>query len=149
MLKNKNGFTLVEIMVVVAIIVIIFTLAVPIMLRSRMNANEVAAIGHCRLIANACQSYYTNVQPHTYPASIAVLTTLTPPYLDQSFNAAAPQRQGYIFTYGRTSADSFWVRARPRSVGRTGNRYFYVDETGVIRARTGGPAGPTDPPVSG
>lgn len=147
--RKDSGFTLVEIMVVVGVIIVILALALPSMLRSRMNANEVAAISHCRLVANSCQSYYANVSPHTYPSGFEELATANPPYLDDTFNAVSPERQGYIFTYRRVNSDSFYVRANPRSYGRTGVRYFYVDETGIITSNDKVPAGPDDPPVSG
>jgi type IV pilus assembly protein PilA len=148
-LKRKASFTLVEIMVVVGVIVILMTLAIPSMLRSRINTNEAAAVASCRTVADACQSYYANVIPHTYPSGFEELVTLEPPYIDNIFNAVAPERQGYIFTYTIPNSESFIVRAEPISPGRSGVRYFYVDETGLITNRIGGAAGPNDPPVSG
>ena len=147
--RKDSGFTLVEIMVVVGVIIVILALALPSMLRSRMNANELAAIAHCRLVANACQSYYVNVLSHTYPAGFEELATSNPPYIDSTFNANRPERQGYVFIYTRRNSESFWLRADPIRRGRTGVRYFYVDETGVVTNRVGGQAGPDDPPVSG
>ncbi len=149
MLKLRQGFTLVEIMIVVGIIVILLVLALPSMLRSRMNANESAAIASCRLVANACQSYYTNSLPHTYPSSFSELATADPPYIDTMFDAINPERHGYIFTYARSDSETFYIRADPYKEGRTGVRYFYVDETGVITNKIGGKAGPEDEPVSG
>lgn len=147
--RRNSGFTLIEIMVVVAVILIVLTLALPGMLRSRMNTNEIAAIGHCRLLASSCQSFYTNVSPHSYPSNLKNLVSPTsvPPYIDTTL--ASGEKQGYKFEYSLVSEESFTVLASPTNPGRTGVRYFYVDETGVIRGRTGGPAGPTDPPVSG
>ena len=146
---GRFGFTLVEIMVVVGVILIVLTLALPPMLRSRMHANEVSAISHCRLISNACQAYYSNVIQHTYPSGLddLIVPILDPPYIDSIL--ASGEKQGYNFTYDLVNEDSFTLRANPRNVGRTGNRYFYVDETGVIRNAEGGEAGPDDDPVSG
>ena len=149
MFRGKLGFTLVEIMVVVGIILIVLTLALPAMLRSRLHANEVAAISHCRLISNACQAFYTHVNPHTYPTSFddLIAPTSDPPYIDTVL--ASGEKQGYEFNYTRVDEDSFTLRANPRTPGRTGSRYFYVDETGVIRNAEGGEAGAGDDPVSG
>jgi prepilin-type N-terminal cleavage/methylation domain-containing protein len=146
---SSGGFTLVEIMVVVAILLIIVTLALPNMLRSRMNANELAAITHCRLISNSCQSFYSNTIPHTYPSSLDDLIepTSSPPYIDTTL--ASGDKQGYTFEYNSDGEDSFILQASPKTPDRTGVRYFYVDETGVIRSRAGEEAGPNDPPVSG
>jgi type II secretory pathway pseudopilin PulG len=136
-------------MIVISIILILATLALPTMLRSRMNANELAAIAHCRLIANSCQSYYSNIIPHTYPS---VLTDLiapnsNPSYIDDTL--ASGERQGYIFDYNLVNEDAFTLTASPKTPGRTGVRYFYVDETGVIRNKDNEEAGPNDPVVSG
>lgn len=149
MLKRNCGFTLIEIMVVVAVILIILVIALPNMLRSRMNANEIAAIGHCRLVSNACQSYYSNNMPHAYPTGLTdlVAPTSVPPYIDTALSSG--KKQGYEFTYTFVNEDSFTLRANPKTPGRTGVRYFYVDETGVIRANASQEAGPTDTPVSG
>ncbi|MDD5291949.1 MAG: type II secretion system protein [Candidatus Omnitrophica bacterium] len=148
-IRRKSGFTLVEIMVVVAIILIVMTLALPNILRSRMNANEVAAIAHCRLISTACQSYYSNSIPHVYPNSLEDLIepNSSPAYIDTTL--ASGEKQGYIFTYDLVNEDSFTLNAAPRTPGRTGVRYFYTDETGVIRNKNDEEAGPDDPPVSG
>ena len=149
MTGKNSGFTLVEIMVVVGIIMIVLTLALPNMLRSRISANEAAAVANCRLISNACQGYYANVIPHTYPLSLEGLIepTSNPPYIDTTL--ATGTKQGYLFTYAFVNDDSFTLLANPKNVGRTGNRYFYVDETGTITNKEGGKAGPDDNPVSG
>lgn len=148
-LKTSHGFTLIEIMVVIGVMVILMALAIPSMLRSRMNANEASAIAICRQVSNACQSYYSNVFPSTYPASFVELATAIPPYLDDTFNADNPERQGYIFTYTRDDSDNFSVIAEPRFEGRTGVRYFFVDELGVVTNKEGEQAGPNDDPVEG
>ena len=147
--EKNSGFTLVEIMVVVAVIIIVLTLALPTILRSRIIGNEASAIAHCRLIYNACQSYYANVIPHTYPLILEGLIkpTSNPPYIDSTL--ASGEKQGYQFCYTFGDEESFVLRANPKNPGRTGNRYFYVDEMGTITNKEGGEAGPDDDPVSG
>jgi len=148
-IRSKSGFTLIEIMIVVGILLVLATLALPTMLRSRMNANELAAITHCRLISNSCQSFYSNAMPHTYPSALEdlALPNSNPPYIDEIL--ASGERQGYIFGYTLVDEDTFILKASPKSPGRTGIRYFYVDETGVIHNKDGEEAGPNDPVVSG
>ena len=145
--KNK-AFTLIEIMVVVAIIGMLAAFAISMMVRSRMTTNETVAIASCKTIASACQSYYSVNIPHTYPSSLVLLGGAAggPAYIDSSLVSGL--RSGYTFTYALTTPVSFTVNANPEFIGRTGNRFFYTDETGRMTAKTGGSAGPNDPSVS-
>ena len=149
MSRLKKGFTLIEIMIVVAVIIVVLTLALPTMLRSRMQGNEASAIAHCRLISNACQAYYSNIIPHTYPSGLSdlIAPTSDPPYIDTTLGTGT--KQGYVFTYDLVGEDRFTLNSNPKTVNRTGNRYFYVDETGVITSAEGIEAGSDDEPVSG
>ena len=150
--RGEKAFTLVEIMIVVAIIATLAALSIPSMLRARMQANEGTAVTSCKLIAGSCQTYYNQVSPHTYPSTLSGLTSPTsdPPYIDSSLagaTSAAAARQGYYYTYVLVDAEHFTLNATPASLGRTGSRYFFVDETAIIRANPSQAAGPSDPPV--
>jgi len=143
----KRAFTLIEIMVVVGIIAVLATLSISLMLRNRMSTNETLAVASCRTVVSACQSFYAANLPHTYPDSLATLGNpgVGPSYIDNTIAAGA--RSGYTFTYALVNPVSFTLNADPQFPGRTGNRYFYTDETGRITAKEGGQAGPGDPSV--
>ena len=143
------GFTLIEIMVVVAIVSMLAAISISMMMRSRVTTNEAVAISSCKTIVSACQSYFTSSIPRSYPPNLAILGAAGPTgpsYIDTSL--ASGVRGGYVYTYSLTSPASFIVNADPQFLGRTGVRYFYTDETGRITAREGGQAGPGDAPVS-
>jgi len=145
---SYNGFTLVEIMIVIAIISTLAAISIPVFLTSRINANEASAIVSCRTIGSACNSYYTNSNPHTFPPALdnLVAPDSDPPYLD-SVLAISKQKQGYTFNYSFIDAENFELNAEPDSPGSTGNRYFFTDSTGIIRAKNGGKASASDPPI--
>jgi len=135
-LRQKHGFTLVEIMIVVAIISLLAAIAIPNLLRARHNANEAAAIAALRTVSTACESFRSAQTPTTYPATLAALGSATPPYIDSGLSAAsaaANAKQGYYYTYARTNANQFTCLATPAVSGTTGTRIFFVDESGVIR----------------
>lgn len=140
--KPLEGFTLVEIMIVVAIVIILLVIAMPNLLRSRIIANETAALTNCRSINNACQLYHINHE--TYPNGLTDLIepTSNPPYIDTTL--AGGRKQGYEFIYQLVDADHFTLNINPLTSGLLKGRYFYMDEAGIIRAKSDGPAGPTD-----
>lgn len=137
-----RGFTLAEIMIVVAIVIVLVTLAAPNILRSRVVANEGVAIANLKTANNACQLYHINQE--NYPASLSDLAepNSDPAYLDSAL--ASGKKQGYEFIYQLVSDDSFTINANPLSTGLLKGRYFYTDESGIIRADSNEPAGPED-----
>ena len=95
-MKNEQGFSLVELLIVVAIIAIIAAIAIPSLLTSRMAANEAAAIQGCRTIGSAEIAYSaTNNQQY---AAIDLLSTQN--FLDSRFSAAANIINGYTYDVG-------------------------------------------------
>jgi len=130
-MKNKKGFTLVEIMIVVAIIALLAAIAIPNLLRARHNANESAAIGALRTISAACESFRAAQTPTTYPANLAALSGANPAYIDNTLGGGT--KQGYTFAYVLVNANQYTCTATPTVANVTGTRVFFVNETGVIR----------------
>lgn len=141
---ERKGFTLVEIMIVVAIIALLAAIAIPNLLRARLNANETAAIAAMRTLSTALESYRATQTPPTYPTTAEGLAKLgpgvggsTPPYIDGVLSAAVSttiSKQGYYYTYALVNANQYDLAGSPATSGTTGNRYFYVNEAGVIYA---------------
>ncbi|MDP2981581.1 MAG: type II secretion system protein [Candidatus Omnitrophota bacterium] len=146
-MKSKRGFTLVEIMIVVAILATLATLAISSVLRARHNANEIAAIAACKTVLTACQNFYANTLPHTYPTGLSdfIAPVSNPPYIDSVL--ASGTKQGYRFMYEFVDTESFRLNADPSVSGKTGTRHFFVDETGIIKANSNSQAGSADPAV--
>ena len=143
--RHVKGFTLVEIMIVVAIIALIAAVAIPNLLRARHNANEGAAVGNVHTLLSGLESFRSAQTPPTYPAALTALSTANPPYCDSVL--AGGSKQGYNFTYTRTSSSQYTLNANPTTSGVTGTRGFFADESGVIRVNQTGAAGATDPPL--
>jgi prepilin-type N-terminal cleavage/methylation domain-containing protein len=140
-MKKTAGFTLIELMIVVAIIAIIAAIAIPNLLRSRMQSNESSAIGNLRTINGAEVAFHS--ANNQYAIAFDSLTTATPPFLDGNWAAA---KSGYNFTLGGTTTN-FAANADPAEEGTTGNRHFFVDASGVIRFATGGAADNASTPI--
>jgi len=134
MTHDNRGFTLVEIMIVVAIIALLAAIAIPNLLRARHNANETAAIAMLRTISTSEESFRAAQTPPTY-GTCANLTGATPPYLTLTCGTA---RQGYNFTFAGNDANTFCTSAAPVTSGTTGTRVFAVDGSGVVRGTSGG-----------
>ncbi len=135
--RSPSGFTLVEVMIVVAIIAMLAAIAIPNLLRARHNANEVAAIKGLRTLSTALESYRAAQTPPDYPLGLEYLSNAVPPYVPASMTWGGA-RQGYRYLYLRESNNRYTIRANPETWRTTGSRGFHVDETGVIRASTRG-----------
>ena len=98
-MKNENGFSLVELLIVVAIIAIIAAIAVPSLLTSRMAANEAAAVQGCRTIGSAEIAFAaTNNQQFTTLTQLADPTTGR--FLDSRFSSPSNVLNGYSYDAG-------------------------------------------------
>jgi len=135
-LRHGHGFTLIEIMIVVAIISLLLAIAIPNFIRIKHDTNEKGAITVLRAISTALGTFRSAQTPPSYPANLKELSSATPPCIDVSVvNAtqAAKAIKGYYYNYVRVSANHFTCTAQPAVSGTTGTRIFFIDETGVIR----------------
>jgi len=146
---SKKGFSLIELLIVVAIILIIAAIAIPNLLRSRIAANEASAVGSLRTLNTAEVTFNTTYPSVGFACSLPVLG---PPASGSSAsssaaglidsNLAGGVKSGYSFTLPASSGCSttstginttFDVTANPISPGVTGQRYFCTDPTGLIQ----------------
>lgn len=158
-LNRKTGFSLIELLIVVAIILVIAAIAIPNFLKSKMRANETSAVASLRVIVTSQATYQS-----TWGRGFAPdMTSLGPPPPGSNASAAAADlldsvlasqiKSGYSFVYaaidtdGDGQVDFYTVNANPVSPGQTGDKYFYVDQKGVVRYALGGPANASSDPV--
>jgi type IV pilus assembly protein PilA len=154
-LKKQKGFSLIELLIVVAIILIIAAIAIPNLLRSRMAANEASAVGSLRTINTAAVTYSSTYQTVGYPGSLANLgpaataTSATADLIDSVL--AGGTKSGYTFTFTAgtgTPSTGYSVTALPVAPGTSGQSSFFTDQTAVIRKDpAGGAPTATTPPI--
>ena len=162
-MKKNSGFTLIELMIVVAIIAIIAAIAIPNLLRSRMSANEAGAAGAMRTISTGEVGFQTAAFVDTDGDGVGDYGTLaqladpdgggaTPPFIDEVLGGGV--KHGYNFTVtitmgSPTALPAYTCVAAPSAAGRTGYRQYFVDESGVIRYTADGTTPTaTSPPLN-
>lgn len=155
-MKRNKGFTLIELMIVVAIIAIIAAIAIPNLLRSRMSANEAGATGGIRTISTAEVAYQAAGIDATTNGigkygTLTALGTGTTPFVDAAL--ASGIKQGFAFqataTLEGNAVPRYTATATPALLNKTGTKAFFVDESGVIRFEGSGSApSSTSPPLN-
>jgi type IV pilus assembly protein PilA len=139
-MRRQAGFTLIELMIVVAIIAIIAAMAIPSILNARKASNEASATSALRTLMTANGQY--QIRFRSYASSFANLSASG--YLDDALGSGS--KSGYNFTYAG-GGDTWTTTANPVAAGSTGDRGFFVDDAGVIRFSASGPATATSPPI--
>lgn len=144
---QAKGFTLVEIMIVIAIIALLAAIAIPNVLRGRTTANEASAIGNLRALVSSLEMYRSvqNGYPDAWQGDM--FTTPNPDFGPPSFNntmaggatAATGLVQGFRYTYdpepaacAEPACTQYFLLSVPQTLNTTGTRSFFANETGLI-----------------
>lgn len=156
--QRPRGFSLIELLIVVAIILVIAAIAIPNFMRSRMAANESATVQNIRAVVTANVVYsstygigYSSDLPSLGPGAGGPPTQSAAGLIDDVL--AAGVRSGYAFTYSAAAPVSgalipgYQLNADPVTPGYTGNRHFFTDASGVIRQNLSTPATLSDTPI--
>jgi type IV pilus assembly protein PilA len=155
-MKNQRGFSLIELLLVVAVILIISAIAVPSFLRSRMRANEASAIASIRTIDTGAVTYSVAYPNVGFPAQLDMLGGAEPcsasPASACLIDDAIAQggKGGYAFVWtgdGATPSVTYTVTGTPQAPGSSGQSMYCSDQTNVIHVDPLGAACTSASPV--
>jgi type IV pilus assembly protein PilA len=153
----QKGFSLIELLIVVAVILIVAAIAIPNYIQSKMRANEASAVHTLRDISTA-ELFYSSTYGINYSTNLIQLagSGINPDPNNAGLIdsvVASGAKQGYAIVYTPVTTDAlghtvtYSLTADPLSAGVTGQRHFYTDQTCVIRSNISTTAGPSDLPL--
>jgi prepilin-type N-terminal cleavage/methylation domain-containing protein len=140
--RTLRGFTLIELLIVISVIAILASMAIPSMVESRKSANESSAVATMHTLTVAQESYRLSSAQHSYGS----LTQLYDAHLIDAVIMSGV-KNGYAFGVTVDSATTAYT-ATADPLSNTGNRHFYTDSTGVIRFTEGAAATASSTPIS-
>ncbi len=150
-MRKQQGFSLIELLIVIAIILVIAAIAIPNLMHSRMAANESSAAGCIRSLATAQVAYQSTYPSVGFACSLSALGPASSSSVAVSSTAAglidgvlaSGQKAGYTYALANctgTPAYTYQSTAAPMQVGSSGQRAFCSDQSGIIKYATDGSA---------
>jgi len=159
MRKRNQGFSLIKLLIVVAIILIIAAIAIPNLLKSKMAANQASAVASLRTL-NTSEITYSSTYNQGFSSNLAQLgppasgaaTSAAAGLVDSVLAAAA--KSGYNFTYTAGAAangvtPTYTIAADPVTAGTTGQKHYFTDDSVGVRQNTSATSTASDSPIGG
>lgn len=157
MTRAQRGFSLIELLIVVAIILVIAAIAIPSFIRAKISANEASAVTSMHAVSTAEIGYLTLFPTVGFSPSLAALgnggttpcplTSTAACFVDTSLSSG--MKSGYTFSYvpdtSTTPSLGYAFNGDPAVFGVTGVQSYFIDQSNVIRYSPSGPANSSSP----